>query len=122
MSESRWQLRFDKYRAALALVEAAVAERARRPLNELEQAGFIQRFEFTWEQGWKTMGDYLRASGVTPTPYAPANVLRAAHQANLIADGDEWFAAMRGRNEMSHNYDSAAAAAIIDAIACRFCR
>jgi nucleotidyltransferase substrate binding protein (TIGR01987 family) len=56
---------------------------------------------------WKTLRDYLADNGnAVPVPSA-TNVIRASFQVNLIDDGDAWIAAMKARNEMSHEYNAA---------------
>jgi nucleotidyltransferase substrate binding protein (TIGR01987 family) len=88
----------------------------RSELTSLERAGAIQRFEGAWEQAWKSMRDYLRATGVRVETPSVANVIRAAFQVELIADGDAWIAAMQDRNETSHEYDEDAAARVFVSI------
>lgn len=110
MSTSRWHLRFDNYRAALARLADAMARSA--TLSDLERAGAIQRFEGAWELAWKAMRDYLLATGVQIAVATPANVIRAGFEVDLIDDGDLWFEAMQDRNRTSHEYDEAAAARV----------
>ena len=100
----RWPLRFANFRAALATLRDGVDLVADRPLSSLERDGLIQRFEYTWEQSWKVMLDYLTATGVRIGVINPANVNRAAFQAGLISDGDAWVKARKDRNLVSHEY------------------
>ncbi len=106
MSVERWILRLDNFLLALKLLEEAVARMKLQPQDELVTAGTIQRFEICWELGWKLLRDYLFFAGSPVEVPVPINVIRASFQANLIADGDAWVAAMRARNKMSHVYDS----------------
>ncbi|MEP6785437.1 MAG: nucleotidyltransferase substrate binding protein [Sphingomonadales bacterium] len=114
MNTPRWHLRFEGYRAALARLSDAMAKGS--ALSDLERAGAIQRFEGAWELAWKTMRDYLWATGIPVETPTPANVIRAAFQVDLIDDGDIWFRAMQDRNRTSHEYDEAAAARVFAAI------
>ena len=59
----RWHQRLDSYHRALAQLQKGLAMRAERPLNDLEQQGLIQAFEFTHEMAWNVMKDYLRSVG-----------------------------------------------------------
>ena len=38
-----------------------------RTLTRLENQGLIQAFEFTYELGWNTLGDYLLSQGISPS-------------------------------------------------------
>lgn len=100
----RWHLRFANFRSALALLREAADDLAAKRLNLLEREGLIQRFEYTWELGWKSMRDYLVESGVTVPLPTPPNVIRAAFQVGLIEDGDAWIKAKNDRNIASHEY------------------
>jgi hypothetical protein len=52
----RWIQRFSNFqRACNLLSEAASLE----VMSNLEIEGMIQRFEYTFEQAWKTLKDYL---------------------------------------------------------------
>ena len=101
---ARWRLRLANYKAALATLREGVALGASRPLSQLERDGLIQRFEYTWEQSWKVMLDYLNATGVKVIIINPVNVNRAAFQAGLINDGDAWVRARKDRNIASYEY------------------
>lgn len=100
----RWHLRFANFRSALTLLREAAGELAAKRLNVLEREGLIQRFEYTWELGWKSMRDYLAESGVAISLPTPPNVIRAAFNVGLIDDGDAWIKAKNDRNIVSHEY------------------
>jgi nucleotidyltransferase substrate binding protein (TIGR01987 family) len=105
METPRWHFRFDNFLSTLELLQDAVDTLAAVGLSDLEKAGTIQRFEICWELAWKSMRDYLTSAGATLDIPSPINVVRAAFQINLIADGDAWVAAMKARNAMAHEYD-----------------
>lgn len=73
--------------------------------SELERAGLIQIFEYTFELGWKLMQDYCKELGYTVN--SPRESIQHAVVANLIseADGYEWVDALKQRNLLSHTYD-----------------
>ena len=85
-------------------------------LNELEQEGVIQRFEYTFELAWNTLKDRLEHDGIVLNPVTPRAVIRRAFQAKLISQGERWIDMLGDRNRMAHTYDSAAFDAIIKEI------
>jgi nucleotidyltransferase substrate binding protein (TIGR01987 family) len=107
MAEPRWHLRLGNFLRALSLLEEAVSRHLSAADDDLIKAGLIQRFEICWELGWKLMRDYLHAAGSPVDVPVPINVIRAAFQVGLIADGDAWVAAMKARNQWAHVYDQA---------------
>ena len=52
----RWKQRFQNFIKAYQQLTNAVQQ---SEWSELERAGLIQIFEFTFELGWKTIKDYL---------------------------------------------------------------
>jgi nucleotidyltransferase substrate binding protein (TIGR01987 family) len=120
MSESRWHQRFKNFSGAVALLSEAVALVENDKASMLEREGTIQRFEYCWELAWKTLRDLLVEQGMQLSARTPANVIRAAHEAGLVSDGDLWIEAMRARNRMSHEYSREAFAATINAISSRY--
>ena len=100
----RWQYRFANYRRAFSLLREAIETSVERPLNQLEQEGVIQRFEYSMELAWKTMKDYLESENVVFGLATPRNVIRKAFESGLVADGQTWMDALDARNKMSHVY------------------
>lgn len=120
MATPRWHQRFENFGKALDQLREAVEDLRAGKLNDMAKAGLIQRFEYTWELGWKSMRDYLSASGVVLQVPTPVNVFRAGNATNLIIDGDAWINALQARNQMSHEYDSDAFERIVLEIADRY--
>ncbi len=60
MPDVRWKQRFSNYLNAYKLLGQAVLQ---SNLSRLETEGLIQRFEYTFELGWKTLKDYLEEKG-----------------------------------------------------------
>ena len=58
----RWLQRFDNYQRALAQLTKFMQQ---AELNELEEQGFIQAFEYTHELAWKVQKDFLEDQGFT---------------------------------------------------------
>ena len=49
-------MRFQNYEKALKHLEEAISK---KDLSDLEKAGVIQIYEFTFELAWKTLKDFL---------------------------------------------------------------
>lgn len=98
----RWHERFDSYTRAVNQLRAAVTK---IEYSELERAGLIQIFEYTFELGWKLMQDYSREQGYEAN--SPRESIQRAATVDLIneADGYEWMDALKQRNLLSHTYD-----------------
>jgi len=63
----------------------------------------IQRFEFTFELGWKSMMLWLRAQGIDVRN--PKDTLQEAFRQGLIEDGAKWSDLQGFRNLTSHTYN-----------------
>ncbi len=82
----RWKQRFQNFEKAFLFLSKATK---RRSLDDLQAAGLIQSFEFTFELAWKTLKDYLEMMGVS-LPY-PRLVIKHAYKTELIEDGTLWL-------------------------------
>ena len=100
MSEDRFELARRQFEKALVRLHEALAE------NEtgLVRDALIQRFEFTYELGWKCMFYWLRAQK-EQVPEVVRQVIRTAFRAELISDADLWEKIKDCRDETSHTYD-----------------
>jgi len=105
----RWKQRFQNYRRAFNLLRSALEERELDKYSPLEQEGIIQRFEYTFELGWKTLKDYLEFSGVAITEVTPRRVIKECAALGIFNDagieGDIYLDMMLSRNALSHMYD-----------------
>jgi len=98
--EIRWRQRFSNLeKAFLQLSDACKLE----GYSDLEKAGLVQIFEFTFELSWKTMKDLLESLGVEAK--FPREVIKAGFQYEIIADGDTWMDMLEKRNYLAHSYD-----------------
>ncbi|VAW37997.1 Protein of unknown function DUF86, Caur_2869 group, partial [hydrothermal vent metagenome] len=70
----RWLQRFDNYQKALTQLTKFIAQ---GDLNELEEQGLIQAFEYTYELGWNLLKDYLLYQG-TQNIYGSRDAIREA--------------------------------------------
>ena len=104
MADIRWKLRFANLQKALARLEEACDQET---YSNLELAGLVQTFEFTFELCWKTLKDLLTAEGYIVN--SPRETIRKAFEMSLIDDAEHWFAALDSRNILSHIYNEATA-------------
>jgi nucleotidyltransferase substrate binding protein (TIGR01987 family) len=116
----RWRQRFENFQRAFSQLSSAAALAKERELSQLEQQGLIQAFEFTHELAWKTLKDYLVASGSTARLHGSRDATREAFSIGLIDDGQAWMRMIDHRNETSHTYDEGTADAIAKAIRERY--
>jgi hypothetical protein len=56
-----WKQRFQNFKKAFNQLSVAVGK---EDLSDLEKAGCIQFYEFTFELAWKTLHDYLKSQNV----------------------------------------------------------
>lgn len=105
----RWKQRFENFSRAFNLLKFAFDKRSYSDLNQLEQEGAIQRFEYTWELAWKTVKDFLEYNGVSISqPTGSRNVLKEAAAMffeDAEIDGAVFIEMLETRNELSHMYD-----------------
>lgn len=100
--EIRWQQRLDSFRKALAQLEAACEL---DEYSDLERAGLVQTFEFSFELGWKALKDLLFYEGYDEK--TPRDVLRRAYEVGYIDETDTEIGldALDKRNLLSHTYN-----------------
>ena len=109
----RWIQRFDNFKRAYARLSAAAALAKQRKLSELEEQGLVQAFEFTHELAWNTLKDFLTLRGTSTKLYGSRDATREAFAAGLIENGAAWMKMIEHRNETTHTYNEAVAAAAI---------
>lgn len=107
MKTLRWQQRFENFEKALILLCEPFEQQGYEQLDDLEKAGIAQRYEFTVELAWKTLKDYMEYQGVVFEKITPKDIVREAHKAKLIFDGENWIKMLVDRNHLSHIYDQA---------------
>ncbi len=100
MSRDRFELARAQFAKTLARLHEALAENE----TAIVRDALIQRFEFTYELGWKCMSYWLRAQG-EQVPEIVRQVLQAAFRAGLIKDVALWERIKDYRNQTSHTYD-----------------
>ena len=112
----RWKQRFSNYKKALTQLEKFIAK---GKLNELEEQGLIQAFEYTHELAWNVLRDYLREQGHS-TIYGSRDATREAFKLDLIREGETWMDMIKDRNRTSHTYNKETATQIVANITTRF--
>lgn len=112
----RWQQHFSNYQKALTQLRRFIAKGV---LNELEEQGLIQSFEYTHELAWNTLKDFLKNSG-NMTIFDSKDATREAFKRGLIDKGETWMLMIRDRNQTSHTYNPETAKAIVANIRERF--
>ena len=118
-NDIRWVQRFDSYKKALAALERSVEAAKSRSLNELEEQGLIQGFEFTFELSWKLLKDYLESKEFKDF-HGSKDTFKLAFQEGLISDGELWMEMIENRNRSSHTYDLNIAKQIISAVISKY--
>lgn len=108
----RWEQRFANFKKTLSQLKKFVDK---GQLNELEEQGAIQAFEYTYELAWNVMKDFLENQGQTDI-YGSRDAIRKAFQLGLIVDGDKWMDAYKSRTKTSDTYNEETAKEVVNAI------
>lgn len=96
----RWKQRFHNLEKAFLFLEKATQQKS---WNELEAAGMVQSFEFTFELTWKTLKDYLTDQAFLVQ--SPRETIKQAFQSNYLKDGHVWMEMLEQRNLLTHTYN-----------------
>ena len=99
--EVRWQQRFEHFQNALAQLDAACDKSS---YSDLERAGLVQVFEFSFELAWKTLKDLLFYEGFEVQ--TPRESIRKAFEAEYLAEEtvEALMDALEKRNLLAHTY------------------
>ena len=108
----RWQQRFKNYQKALRQLERFLKE---TNLNDMEEQGLIQAFEYNYELAWNTIKDYLAYQGITEV-IGSRDAFRIAFNRGLISDGSIWMSMIESRIKSSHTYNEEIAKEILKEI------
>lgn len=113
-------MKCENFCRACTRLNEALTEYNASPESSVLRDGVIQRFEFTFELGWKSLKEYMEDQGASGELQFPKGVLKAAYAAELISDADVWLDMLASRNITSHIYDDAQAAQVLEAIRDRY--
>ncbi|MBP1615712.1 MAG: Nucleotidyltransferase substrate binding protein like protein [Bacteroidetes bacterium] len=111
----RWLQRYDSFHKACSRVLEITEKIERGKLSELEMEGLIQRFEYTFELGWKVLQDLLKYKGYDFVN-GPNGALQKAFEDGLISNHDGWRRMAKARVTTSHTYNEGDAKEIVDKI------
>jgi nucleotidyltransferase substrate binding protein (TIGR01987 family) len=111
----RWKQRFQNFERAFTFFSKSCKLEA---YDELQGAGLVQSFEFTFELCWKTLKDYLQNQGLEVS--FPREVIKEAFSAKLIEDGVLWIEMLDKRNELTHTYNQEQAKKAVDTIRSKY--
>lgn len=119
-AEVRWKQRFENFEKALLLLQEALAAKSVLEYSKLEQEGIVQRFEYSFELGWKTLKDRLFYEGYDEK--SPRSVIRRAFAVDFISEtqAEHWLDALDARNLLSHTYNETTALMVLKQIEERY--
>lgn len=112
MNDVRWKQRFNNFVNACRLLGEALSIESP---TDLEKEGLIQRFEYTFELGWKTLKDYLEHQGFAEI-VGFKDSIRLSFSNGIIRNGEIWMRMIADRNQTSHLYDSDIVTMIVEHI------
>jgi len=98
----RWKQRFQNFERAFIFLNKSCKLES---YDELQGAGLVQSFEFTFELAWKTLKDYIEYSGIVVEETTPRKVIKKAFESNVIKNGELWIKMLIQRNLLSHTYN-----------------
>ena len=104
-----------RYEADLALLLKALNTLRKAlsvPKDDLSRDAVIQRFEYVFELGWKTLQAACALQGVETR--SPKESIRRAFELSWVEDIDPWFRALEARNLTSHTYNEALAESVYE--------
>jgi nucleotidyltransferase substrate binding protein (TIGR01987 family) len=116
--ETRWQQRLESFGKALARLKAACVQDS---YSDLELAGLVQMFEFSFELCWNSLKDLLFYEGYDAR--SPRSVLRTAFKAGYLSETETetLLDALEKRNLLSHTYNEKRAQEAEALIKQRYC-
>ncbi len=110
--DTRWIQRLNHYAKALGQLTKFIEK---GELNDLEEQGLIQAFEYTYELAWNTLKDYFESQGEIDI-HGGRDAFRLAFRRGLIEDGETWMDMIKSRIMTAHTYNEGVARQIATAI------
>ncbi len=101
MEDIRWKRRFNNFSKALGQLTKFIEK---GQLNELEEQGLIQAFEYTYELAWNVLKDFFAYQGETEIR-GSRDAFRMAFNRGIIQEGQIWMEMIRSRTLTSHTYN-----------------
>ena len=112
-SNIRWQQRFSNYQKALSQLGKFVEKGAE--LNEMEEQGMIQAFQYTYELAWNCIKDFYENQGENGIQ-GGRDAIQLAFKRGLIKNGEMWMQMLKDRNRSAHTYNEKIAREIAKSI------
>lgn len=106
------EIKLEKFKKALTALEAIYLKPVQEDRSNIDAT--IQRFEFTFELGWKFLKDYFQERDLYLN--YPKEVIQESFVVGLIDDEEAWIQMLRDRNMTSHTYDEKLADEIYERI------
>ena len=99
--EIRWQQRLDNFSKALSQLDKACEQDS---YTNLERAGLVQTFEFSFELAWNVLKDLLFYEGYDIK--VPREAIRKSFEVDYLDENDceTFLDALGKRNLLSHTY------------------
>lgn len=117
MSEDiRWKQRLENYAKALRQLTRFIEK---GELNEFEQQGLSQCFEYTYELAWNCIKDLFEAQGEVGI-IGSRDAFRLAFKRGLIENGESWMEMIKSRVLTSHTYNEDVAEEIANNIVIQY--
>ncbi len=108
----RWKQRFANHEKAVGQLQRFIDK---GKLNEFEEQGLIQCFEYTYELGWNVLKDYLESVGNQNINGSKIAIM-TAFRLGIIEDGAGWMNMLKDRNKSSYTYNEDTANEIVSHI------
>lgn len=97
-----WKQRFSNYSKAVNQLQRFIDK---GDLNELEEQGLIQVFEYTYELAWNVIKDYYTFIQAVDNIQGSRDAFRIAFNRGLIKEGKIWMEMIESRIQSSHTYN-----------------
>lgn len=112
MTQEQVRLKWEDYHRAVQRLGVALTRDIEQDDVYLDAA--IQRFEFSFELGWKLMRALLLLEGVEAN--SPRSSIREAWKQGIVADAEAWLSMLEARSLSAHTYNEKTAREIHHAI------
>ena len=101
-SKARWKERFNNFEMSLSQLNEACAK---EEYTNLERAGLVHTFGFSFEMAWKTLKRLLYSEGIDLQ--VPRDVIKTSFRLGYInaEDCELFLEALIQRNVLSHTYN-----------------
>lgn len=110
------ETKFKNVRLALSRLKIFLSECSGR---EIEKAGVLQAFEFTYEVFWQFFKVCAEEAGRTSI-LGPRDAFKFAFASGFIDDEELWLAMIPQRNDTVHSYNSAVAQRVFSRVKTEF--